>query len=150
MPTELTVEDVRATIVEAPTLAAGLDKVLASSGCWLPTHLVGAIVDTLAPPTIEHVSRLREPLRAWQDDRYRPTLEKNMRNLTLRAVDRDGHAFAGQPVLTVHALAEMDPEYPSAEDMVSTDTPLTPEQLVALPEHSWIEVRMTVPTRPLA
>jgi hypothetical protein len=95
---------------------------------------------------IEHISRVREPIGTWREGRYREVLERNLRDRTLREVDRAGYAFAAQPVQTLHAL----PDYEAVQaGAPSYDEPLTPEQVAELPAAAWFEVRLTVPIRPL-
>lgn len=81
----------------------------------------------------------REPVVMIRSDRYRPSIDRNLRDRALRAVDRDGRAFARQPVTTLHAV--------DFDTQKAADDPLTPGELAALSEEVWIEMRMQVETR---
>lgn len=102
---------------------------------------------TELPPV--HIGRIREPVQMWREDHYRPSLERTLRNLVLRDVDRAGGAFDAPPVQTVHLVSDMGPEPMILADAPSQDEPLTDEQIVELPDNAWVEIRLTVPIRAL-
>jgi hypothetical protein len=151
-PTEIAVDDVRQTIAEAPTAARGLDKVLTLSGCWVPTELVEAMADGLAQyGTSIHISRTLESLALWRHDKYRPVIQRSLRERMLREIDRADSALTAQPVETLHVMPDDFP--PAGVDILSlpsNETPLTAEQIAELPEETWIEIRLTAPIRALA
>lgn len=93
----------------------------------------------MATDTITSEFTWREPVVMIRSERYRPMLDRGLRDRALRAVDREGRAFARQPVTALHAV--------DLETQKAADEPLTPEQLAELTEESWIEMRLQVETR---
>lgn len=141
----LTPSDVRQVVRAAPSAAAGLRRVLALSGAYVTDDVAEALTEAVQTWHLgePHIACIRDMMRNWREPQARRVIEWQLRERALRGLIRDDLVFAAKPVITIHFI-DVHADSGSAPSPAVTD-----EQADGAPDLAWIEIRLTVPVRPL-